>query len=85
MNSGQDTAGLPAVGSPIRKSPGQSLFAAHRGLSQLTTSFIALRRQGILTCALSSLIKNGSMHRDEFYPLYLVVKEPRAESQSWWR
>ena len=39
--------GLPWMGCPIRKSPGQSLFAAHRGLSQLTTSFIAVLRQGI--------------------------------------
>ena len=39
--------GLPSMGCPIRKSPGQSLFAAHRGLSQLTTSFIAVLRQGI--------------------------------------
>ncbi len=35
------------MGCPIRKSPGQSLFAAHRSLSQLTTSFIAGLRQGI--------------------------------------
>ena len=39
--------GLPSTGCPIRKSPGQSLFAAHRSLSQLTTSFIAVLRQGI--------------------------------------
>jgi hypothetical protein len=39
--------GLPWMGCPIRKSPGRSLFAAHRGLSQLTTSFIAVLRQGI--------------------------------------
>jgi hypothetical protein len=39
--------GLPLRGCPIRKSSGQSLFAAHRGLSQLTTSFIAGLRQGI--------------------------------------
>ena len=39
--------GLPWMGFPIRKSPGRSLFAAHRGLSQLTTSFIAVLRQGI--------------------------------------
>ena len=43
----RDTAGLPAVGFPIRKSPDQRVFAAPRGLSQLTTSFFALRRQGI--------------------------------------
>ena len=34
-------------GFPIRKSPDQSLFAAPRSLSQLTTSFIACWRQGI--------------------------------------
>ena len=39
--------GLPSMGFPIRRSPGQSLFAAHRSLSQLTTSFIAVLRQGI--------------------------------------
>ena len=39
--------GLPSRGCPIRKSPGQSLFAAHRSLTQLTTSFIAGLRQGI--------------------------------------
>ena len=38
---------LLVTGCPIRKSPGRGLFAAHRGLSQLTTSFIALLRQGI--------------------------------------
>ena len=35
------------VGFPIRTSPDQSLFAAPRSLSQLTTSFIACWRQGI--------------------------------------
>ncbi len=39
--------GFTGMGFPIRKSPGQSLFAAHRGLSQLTTSFIAFFCQGI--------------------------------------
>ena len=39
--------GFTGVGFPIRKSPGQSLFAALRGLSQLTTSFIAFFCQGI--------------------------------------
>ena len=43
----RDTAGLPAVGCPIRKSPDQRVFAAPRSLSQLTTSFIAARHQGI--------------------------------------
>jgi hypothetical protein len=35
------------VGFPIRKSADQSSFAAPRGLSQRTTSFIASQRQGI--------------------------------------
>src|SRR5262249_62028215 len=39
--------GLPSRGCPIRRSSGRSLFAAHRSLSQLTTSFIAVLRQGI--------------------------------------
>jgi hypothetical protein len=34
-------------GYPIRKSPGQSVFTALRGLSQLATSFIAYWHQGI--------------------------------------
>ena len=38
---------LPCSGYPIRKSTGQSVFAAHRSLSQLTTSFIAYWHQGI--------------------------------------
>ena len=40
-------AGFTSVGFPIRTSPSQSLFAARRGLSQLTTSFIAIFCQGI--------------------------------------
>jgi hypothetical protein len=47
MDSESDTPGLARVGFPIRKSPGQSLLAAHRGLSQLATSFIDCQRQGI--------------------------------------
>ena len=43
----RDTARVRAVGCPIRRSPDQCVFAAPRGLSQLTTSFIAARRQGI--------------------------------------
>ena len=38
---------LPRPGCPIRKSPDLRLFAPPRGLSQLTTSFIAFRCQGI--------------------------------------
>ena len=47
MYSPADTAALPAVGCPIRKSPDRSLLAATRGLSQLAASFIGSRRQGI--------------------------------------
>jgi hypothetical protein len=39
--------GFTTAGFPIRKSPGQSLLAALRGLSQLATSFIAFFCQGI--------------------------------------
>ena len=35
------------VGSPIRRSAGQRVLAPHRGLSQLATSFIASKCQGI--------------------------------------
>ena len=38
---------LPHSGYPIRKSTGQSVFAALRSLSQLATSFIAYWHQGI--------------------------------------
>jgi hypothetical protein len=44
------------VGSPIRKSADQSLFAAPHGLSQRTTSFIASQRQGIHRTPLRHLI-----------------------------
>ena len=40
MDSAEDLPVLPGRGFPIRTSPGQSLFAAYRGLSQLTASFI---------------------------------------------
>ena len=47
MCSGRDDQVLPWPGYPIRKSPGQSVCAALRSLSQLTTSFIASLCQGI--------------------------------------
>ena len=43
------------LGFPIRKSTDHRLIASSRGLSQLSTSFIASLRQGIHTHALSSL------------------------------
>jgi hypothetical protein len=54
MDSDSDT--VEAVGCPIRKSTDQSLFAAPRGLSQRTTSFIACVRQGIHQMLLGHLI-----------------------------
>ena len=48
MYSVAHTAALPAVGFPIRISPDRGLFAAPRGFSQLTTSFVGSQRQGIL-------------------------------------
>jgi hypothetical protein len=41
MYSGADIPILLEMGFPIRKSPDQSVFAAPRRLTQLTTSFIA--------------------------------------------
>ena|GEM_PF-3583261 len=46
------------VGFPIRRSPDQSLFAAPRGLSQRTTSFIASQRQGIHQMPFSHFIRS---------------------------
>jgi hypothetical protein len=43
----RDTKVLPLVGFPIRESPDQRPLAAPRGLSQLTTPFIASYCQGI--------------------------------------
>ena len=42
------------MGSPIRKSPDQFLFANPRSLSQLTTSFLASESLGILRSLLFS-------------------------------
>ena len=47
---------LSKVGFPIRKSTDQSFFAAPRGLSQRSTSFIASQRQGIHRMPLRHLI-----------------------------
>ena len=47
MYSHKDDRALPQSGYPIRKSTGQSVLAALRSLSQLTTSFIAYWHQGI--------------------------------------
>ena len=55
MNSDERNRCSHRLGFPIRKSPDRRLLASSRGLSQLTTSFIASLRQGIHTHALSSL------------------------------
>src|SRR3954469_21149276 len=47
MNSSSDGGTLLPPGYPIRKSTGQSVCAALRGLSQLVASFIACWHQGI--------------------------------------
>ena len=47
---------LSKVGSPIRTSADQSLFAAPHGFSQRTTSFITSQRQGIHRIPLRHLI-----------------------------
>src|SRR6202163_4140534 len=63
---------LSKVGFPIRKSADQSFFAAPRGLSQRSTSFVASQRQGIHRTPLRHLIALiinahplGSGHRTE--------------------
>jgi hypothetical protein len=62
MDSGERNWCSHQLGFPIRKSPDHSLLAASRGLSQLTTSFIAYLRQGIHTHALSSLTIKSTSH-----------------------
>jgi hypothetical protein len=47
FDSEREMGGLAPMGYPIRKSPGQSVCAAFRGLSQLSASFIACWHQGI--------------------------------------
>ncbi len=54
--SSSDTVALPTVSFLIRKSAGQSLFAAHRSLSQLVTSFFGAWCQGIHPMPLLALI-----------------------------
>ena len=83
MNSDRNRPVLPERGFPIRKSPDQSVFAAPRSLSQLTTSFFAYWCQGIHHALLINLTKinlaNSSSNnsvKNCIYPLYAIVKEP---------
>ena len=79
MNSADATQDCAWVGFPIRKSPGQSLFAAHRGLSQLATSFIAVLRQGIhrtpliACCATTFVLLRSSHFLDVFFADVFVM------------
>ena len=59
------------MGFPIRKSADQSFFAAPRGLSQRSTSFIASQRQGIHQMPLVHLIA-------------LIINAPPARQQVRW-
>ena len=56
IDSCMDTVTLLTVSFLIRTSAGQSLFAAHRSLSQLVTSFIGAWCQGIHPMPLLALI-----------------------------
>ena len=56
IHSYMDTSALPEVSFLIRKSTGQGLFAAHRSLSQLVTSFFGAWCQGIHHMPLLALI-----------------------------
>ena len=57
------------TGCPIRKSPGQGLFAPHRSLSQLVTSFFASESLGIpRTLLLDFLVSSFNCKR--FFYLY---------------
>ena len=56
MDSVYDTITLLMVSSLIRTSAGQRSFATLRSFSQLVTSFFGAIYQGILLCALCSLI-----------------------------
>ena len=76
----QQQMGMTPLGFPIRKSPAQSLLAAHRGLSQLATSFIAFRRLGIHRAPLSAF--QYRLRFSGYLTTYAVFKELRAPSFS---
>ena len=47
IDSGVGSRAWPLLGSPIRRSPDQGVFATPRGLSQLAASFVDFLCQGI--------------------------------------
>ena len=71
IDSVYDTITLLMVSSLIRKSAGQRSFATLRSLSQLVTSFIGAIYQGILLCALCSLIFSRLLSQS--VELYLLI------------
>ena len=66
------------MGFPIRKSPDHRLIASSRGLSQLSTSFIATLRQGINTHALSSLTIKSISNTKYSMSFFLRAASPPA-------
>ena len=84
MSSTQDDRGLPCQVAPFGNPRINACLAAPRGLSQLTTPFIASRRQGIhrapyLTCPLNLLRILIANHKTLFFlPWYLVFRCQRT-------
>ena len=54
-------------GFPIRRSPGQRLLPSHRGLSQVTASFIASQHQGIHLVPLVAYLNVSTYHSNIYY------------------
>ena len=74
MDSGWDDAVLTAPGYPIRKFPGQSVLAAIRDLSQLTTSFIACWHQGIHHALLTACPFLPNFFGSHFFLSFIPMK-----------
>ena len=68
-----DTWALPQVGSPIRTSTGQSLFAALRGFSQLTTSFVGSWCLGIRPMLFIAWSKSWLINYIEFFFITCMI------------
>jgi hypothetical protein len=78
------------VGFPIRKSPDQSVCATPRSLSQLTTSFIAFKCQGIHHIPLVALKRVSNLAKNQLkQSIYSNFKEQlnkykKHKLLSWW-
>ena len=68
--------GFASPGCPIRRSPGRRSFAAHRCFSQLTTSFIACRCQGIHRGPLVAWPKDSGRCSSRLLPCSVVKDRP---------